>query len=733
MNIGFYSGNIYNTKISKKINVGEFLNYVKFGTFKALADKVARAKTKKERQELKAKTLPYVTVSGVFSERKESGLLGHSGVIAVDLDNLEDIESTKSTLSNDPYTLSIFKSVSGLGLCVIIQITTKPENHKGHFRWIEKYYFDTYGLVIDAACKDVSRPRYISSDPDIIIKSTSKKAGKLNEPAKTSRPKTINYIATSERMGRIVTDLQEGGHNIAESYEDYFICAMAIADGYGEEGRDFFHIVAQMSSKYNSKQADRKYDNALKTRSGKIKIGSFFYLCKQAGIEIKSKQEAEAFTIARNTKRMKSDVKGAIATGEAMGLSTDLITEVANKVFERDDIELKDSDTPLIEQIGTFVKMNTELRRNVITRNIEDTLTKKLWDNLSLNSIYIKCKAAISDSVKRSDVDAFVLSDQTKEYHPIKEWVKEHRHLPDKPEIIDELIDLLPVKYQGCKKFVRAWLIGLPATVNQETVRLVLTLIGGQETGKTEWYRTILPEDLYAYYAESNLMTDKDDAQLMSSNLIVCDDEMGGKSKKDAQKFKELTSKEFFNLREPYGKGQVTLKRLALLCGTTNDFQVISDSTGNTRILPVEILSAYDFKAHNELDKDQLFMELFRAYERGESWKLDKESKQLLKEINSNYSVMNVEGELLDKYLRAPISDSDYYSIMTATDIKIFLEKITGHRFMNTAKLGVIIKRRFPSATKQINGSTRKGYKVVEVDDGNPVANTVSNTTKSPF
>ena len=82
----------------------------------------------------------------------------------------------------------------------------------------------------------------------------------------------------------------------------------------------------------------------------------------------------------------------------------------------------------------------------------------------------------------------------------------------------------------------------------------------------------------------------KDDDLLMTQKLIVMNDEMGGKSKQDEKRFKELTSKAIFSLRAPYARNNEDFKRLAVLCGTSNDKEVINDPTGNTRILPVEVL-----------------------------------------------------------------------------------------------------------------------------------------------
>ena len=57
----------------------------------------------------------------------------------------------------------------------------------------------------------------------------------------------------------------------------------------------------------------------------------------------------------------------------------------------------------------------------------------------------------------------------------------------------------------------------------------------------------MLPKELRSYYAESKLDAGKDDEILMTQKLLIMDDEMGGKSKKEVKRLKELTSKQTYS------------------------------------------------------------------------------------------------------------------------------------------------------------------------------------------
>jgi predicted P-loop ATPase len=247
----------------------------------------------------------------------------------------------------------------------------------------------------------------------------------------------------------------------------------------------------------------------------------------------------------------------------------------------------------------------------------------------------------------------------------------------------------------------------------------VLTLVGGQNTGKTEWFRRLPPRPLVKYYAESKLDAGKDDDILMCQKLWVMDDEMGGKSKQDEKRFKELTSKSTFSLRAPYGRHNEDYKRLAVLCGTSNEEDIINDPTGNTRILPVRVLSI-DHEAYNAIDKDELFMECVRAYESGEEWQLNKSELAALDEMGTDFETTPFERELILSHFSPPRAGV-YSTFMTSTDIKDVIETRTKQKLMSHKRFGMELKRIFGKpVSKRINGFPVKAYEVVKLDFNNP-------------
>jgi hypothetical protein len=131
----------------------------------------------KARYDNAKKRLPAVTISGTFTKRGIEGLEYYSGIVQADLDHLRakgfDLSELKERLAGDPHALFVFESPSGDGLKAGILIATGAEDHAAAFSAMRRYFAATYGIEPDAACSDVSRLCFLSSDPALHINETA--------------------------------------------------------------------------------------------------------------------------------------------------------------------------------------------------------------------------------------------------------------------------------------------------------------------------------------------------------------------------------------------------------------------------------------------------------------------------------------------------------------------------------------------------------------------------------
>jgi len=371
-----------------------------------------------------------------------------------------------------------------------------------------------------------------------------------------------------------------------------------------------------------------------------------------------------------------------------------------------------DNEQQVLDAIKFYIDQNHSIKRNAITYKLEDN-GREITDQ-DINTLFLKCRYAFnSKKISREIVETYLYSGFIETYHPIKEFIKNHRHVQTTGNI-QKLIDSVITDTPDAAIYIRKWLLQLPAALDFKPFRSVLIMVGGQNTGKTWFFRHLLPPDLLGYYSESKLDAGKDDQLLMCENWLILDDEMGGKSKKDEKMFKDLTSKKEFSLRAAYAKSNQKYKRLAVLCGTSNDTQLINDPTGNTRMLPVNVLGM-NHDLYNSIDKIALLMEIYRAYEAGDKWELTREELERLEDTSEAFRPAAFERELIQKFFQK--GDE----MWTFTEIKIKIELETGQKIFNSKLFTIELRRLFGESKKcKRNGNVDRVYFVAPSQAVNP-------------
>ena len=695
MNISIFKY-ITQTTNGEVITIDDFYTWVSSGKWKAAVDKVRLEPDKVKRDGLKTK-LPYVTISGEFEKRNNAGLKVHSGLIAIDFDNVDDVDLLKSKLKKDKYVNACFLSASGKGLCAVIKI--EPERHGDAFDGILNYLANTYKVWIDKACRDVSRPRYVTYDPNIHVNNYSEVFKKYLPKKITNIP---NTISSREDLDILVSEIQERQIDITKGYYNWLRIAFALTDELGEEGRMYFHAISGVSKEYKESECDRQYTNALKAGKQGVTISTLFYYAKEHGIYVTSAKTRNILSAAVQAKKQGREPSSAKKVlDEIFGLDDDETHKLVDKVFNEN---ITSDDNGLFERLEIFLHSDYRLYRNEITKEIE--LNNEPIDDNIINSIYIKAKKTVDSKLNKSDLEALIYSDFIPSYNPIIKFIESNQHRPKTNDLIDKVADSLnsstgmagesfePESINYTRLFFRKWFVSIMASIHGEITPLVFVLAGTQNSGKTEFFRRLLPKPLKSYYDESRLdMGNKDDLILMSQKLIIMDDEFGGKSKKDYIKLKELTSKDSYSIRKAYGKRHSTYKRLAVLCGTTNDDVILNDPTGNRRILPVRVHETIDFEKYNSVDKTDLFLEAYHIYKSGWKWELTADEIALLNKNTFEFENISIEYEMLLKFFDIP-DEGDEHNIteMTCTEVKDYIEKYTEQRLFE-GKLGKELKR----------------------------------------
>lgn len=697
MNIGYYK-KITNLKRDSDIPLDLFLESIKDGKWQDEVLRIRLIKDKKERKFEKEK-LPSVTLSGLFISRRDTQSESHSGFIGIDIDDVPEPNEVKEILKNDPYVYSVFITVSGNGLCVIFKIN--PKRHREDFYNISKYLYDKYQLIADPSAVNESRIRYVSYDPHIFIRYENAKTFDLKFE-KDKKEKIPDVVFSKKDFDRLLDEIINQRLNLCDNYHEWLRIGFAFVHQFQEAGRVYFHNISQFSAKYNPKTTDQQYDACLKAQGfNTTTIATFYFYCKQAGLNIYS----------ADTKV----VSHSMHHGKKAGLSKEQIVKNL-KEFEGIDLTQEEADAYFnsnthikgegsLEELEIYLRQNYKLRRNEISRYVENGSNP--MKQTDYNTIYIEAKKIIPELTYEL-VDRLIHSDFVPNYNPFKLFIEANREKISTGHIEKLLTSIDTPNKEYLQKFGKKWLVSIIASIYGEHSPLMFVLCGPkQNTGKTEFFRRLLPHELQYYYAESKLDAGKDDEILMTQKIIIMDDEMGGKNKKEDKRLKELISKQTFSLREPYGRHNVELNRIAVLCGTTNDEEILYDTTGNRRIIPIHV-DGILHQIYNEVDKTSLFMEMVHEYESGFDWKLSFEDIIELSDNTSNFIATSLEGELLDKYFK--IGED----ALTSTDIKIIIEKYSGQKIYLDKLCKELKRKGYVQQRKLVGGSYRRCYLVEE-------------------
>lgn len=642
-------------------------------------------------------TIEAVTASGIFKERKAGKMIEHSNFICLDIDAKDQICTIDiDAIKTNEYTYAVHKSLGGFGYAVFVKID--GTRHLDSFMALEQYYFSTFSIVLDKSCKDVSRLRFVSYDPDIFINEKAKTFKKYL-PKKEVKKYAVKPIVVKSDFDEMVS--KAASMNLFDSYEDYILCAFSISSEFGIAGEDYFHALCSSSAKYNQTTAEKDYAIACK-REGSVTIASVYYKFKEAGISLTSEKTELIKSVAKLSENPTKTLK-------EFGIND--IENLAEKFKPSQNKEKTE-----IDLIIDLIKYNN-FRFNEITRNFEIN-NEELNDRL-LSKFYTLVWQKIDENISKDKIWTLIQNrDITKPYNPIHQWFENNKNLQTSNELEklyscfdishtffdDEGEECIPSDY--LQIYLRKWLIGIIGSAYGTYSLMILVMSGDQGTKKTEFFRNLLPAGLRKFYAESNLDEGKDSEILMTKKLLIIDDEFGGKSKKDATKLKRLSSQQSFSIRMPYGKISEDLQRLAVLGGTSNDSEIINDPTGNRRIIPINLIS-FDFDTYISIDKNKLFIELYNEYNKDiTGWFLTKKEIEFLnKSTIKNMEVMS-EVEMIDKCF-VPST----YNKMTNTEVKSVLENKFPSLKTNSKRIGQALKIcGYGQILEFSNGKTKRNY-----------------------
>lgn len=332
-----------------------------------------------------------------------------------------------------------------------------------------------------------------------------------------------------------------------------------------------------------------------------------------------------------------------------------------NKIASAQDPHIMNVKT-IMTFAGITAKFN--MHEKEVELYSDNESQQKLFDearqierNLALNVLSDHAKPVGIKSEKDFKKRVKRISDSNR-FHPFGDFLQSNHPAKTKDNIIQEVMDCFKVKSeykQIWPIFFTKWCLqAIDAAVsfnrpNQKRYALILS--GPQKIGKSVCMKLLFNiGDGRPYVGEvadpinmDSIESSRQWYKLFVAEIAECD----MLAKKEQAKIKKVLSQETDAIRELYSDYE-NVPRTTVFYGTSNEINLLSDSTGNSRWWPVEV-ERIDLPTLSKIDKKQFWLEMYQIYkvvmednEFGHlPWDLSSSEQKQLDDISAGFTSSN--------------------------------------------------------------------------------------------
>ncbi|NEZ61011.1 VapE domain-containing protein [Adonisia turfae] len=289
----------------------------------------------------------------------------------------------------------------------------------------------------------------------------------------------------------------------------------------------------------------------------------------------------------------------------------------------------------------------SRLRFNEFTKDIE--LDKKPLD---LGDFRVRLAVDNNLDVRLDNLGLILKSLAEKNpFHPVKDYLSQCVEQHTDTQILQEFAQ----RYFGCPEpiyniFLKRTLIAAVARIFEPGCKVDTALIlqGKQGYRKSTFFKLLAGED---YFDDSLGAIDKDEKLKLHQTWFAEWAELESVFKrKDISLTKAFLSSSVDVIRPPYGKQPQRMKRQAIIVGTTNQDEFLSDSTGNRRFWVIPVKQPIDV-AQLRQERDLIWGAAVALYQAGEQWWLTAAEEQQAQELAKDYLTTDPWQSRIETYL----------------------------------------------------------------------------------
>ncbi len=350
--------------------------------------------------------------------------------------------------------------------------------------------------------------------------------------------------------------------------------------------------------------------------------------------------------------------------------------DVSAKTKEKAETTFRNSS--LLDNLEACLFDRYDFRFNVLTEQTEyapkGISTYELVDQRVLNTL---CLVARKNGINcwDKDVSRLLLSQEIADYHPFLDYMD---NLPDWDGIdrVSELASRVSDTPLWIEGFHR-WMLGMTAqwmAMDVQCANAVAPLLVSTEQGrcKSTFCSILLPTELQRFYIDKFDITSVSGCeQKLSLFGLINMDEFDRYGIRTMATLKNLMQLKKLTFRKSHRAYYSQLPRIASFIGTSNQKELLTDTTGSRRFLCVEVKGKINCTLP---DYAQLYAQLKTELLNGERYWFTSEEERKIQEHNRMFYKFSPEQDVFFRCFRLPMEGEEGIQI-SSTEIFCKLQK----------------------------------------------------------
>ena len=399
------------------------------------------------------------------------------------------------------------------------------------------------------------------------------------------------------------------------------------------------------------------------------------------------------------------------------GVETSLNETMDVSVKTREKAETTFKNSSLLDNLEACLFDRYDFRFNVLTEQTEyapkGTSTYELVDQRVLNTL---CLVARKNGINcwDKDVSRLLLSQEIADYHPFLDYMD---NLPDWDGIdrVSELASRVSDTPLWIEGFHR-WMLGMTAqwmAMDVQCANAVAPLLVSTEQGrcKSTFCSILLPTELQRFYIDKFDITSVSGCeQKLSLFGLINMDEFDRYGIRTMVTLKNLMQLKKLTFRKSHRAYYSQLPRIASFIGTSNQKELLTDTTGSRRFLCVEVKGKIDCTLP---DYAQLYAQLKTELLNGERYWFTSEEERKIQEHNRMFYKFSPEQDVFFRCFRLPMEGEEGIQI-SSTEIFCKLQKRfpSAFRGRSVSNMGRML---LAMGVERVRTRTGSFYRVVPV------------------